>query len=290
MSSIFELATSQGRNVPDWSTLWSFSNFEWKYGSTPFSEFKFPFFSSLGYLALIFILQKYMSERKKLELRLFSTIHNLFLVILSSAMFLGSIVGIIKEYKNHGFFNGLFCDLDLFPSKDILFYWCYIFYLSKYYEFIDTFILIFKKKPVIFLHAYHHFVMVYVCWAGLEGKWTLALWSSTIFNSFVHVIMYTYYFLQTLGYDVWWKRYLTSLQISQFVYGVTLTLLFLYYYLDFKVVDGVWQNVTPCSGEPVHVTGMAFVNFSFLILFVKFYFDTYKSKPSSKSKDITKKD
>lgn len=35
----------------------------------------------------------------------------------------------------------------------------YIFYLSKYYEFVDTFILVLRKKPVIFLHVYHHAVM-----------------------------------------------------------------------------------------------------------------------------------
>ena len=35
-----------------------------------------------------------------------------------------------------------------------LFY--YLNYLLKYYEFIDTYIIILKKKNVIFLHWYHH--------------------------------------------------------------------------------------------------------------------------------------
>uniref|UniRef100_V5H490 Elongation of very long chain fatty acids protein n=1 Tax=Ixodes ricinus TaxID=34613 RepID=V5H490_IXORI len=39
-------------------------------------------------------------------------------------------------------------------------------------------------------------------------------------NSFVHVITYTYYFLAALGpaYKeyLWWKKYLTMLQIAQF--------------------------------------------------------------------------
>ena len=39
----------------------------------------------------------------------------------------------------------------------------------------------------------------------------------------VHVIMYYYYFITTLspGIKLWWKKYLTSLQISQFVIDVS---------------------------------------------------------------------
>jgi hypothetical protein len=38
-----------------------------------------------------------------------------------------------------------------------------------------------------------------------------------LFNSFIHVVMYTYYGLAALGPRVqpylWWKRYLTKLQV-----------------------------------------------------------------------------
>jgi hypothetical protein len=34
-------------------------------------------------------------------------------------------------------------------------------------------------------------------------------------NSFVHVWMYSYYFVATFGYSVWWKKYITMLQITQ---------------------------------------------------------------------------
>lgn len=37
-----------------------------------------------------------------------------------------------------------------------LFFWSYIYYLSKYYEFLDTVILALKGKPLSFLHVSHH--------------------------------------------------------------------------------------------------------------------------------------
>ena len=45
-------------------------------------------------------------------------------------------------------------------------------------------------------------------------------WIAGLINSFVHCIMYSYYLLAGLGPAVrrhlWWKRYLTQLQLTQF--------------------------------------------------------------------------
>ena len=41
-----------------------------------------------------------------------------------------------------------------------------------------------------------------------------------IFNALVHAIMYSYYFLAAMEVDkkyLWWKRYLTQLQLLQFL-------------------------------------------------------------------------
>jgi hypothetical protein len=41
-----------------------------------------------------------------------------------------------------------------------------------------------------------------------------------LFNSFIHVVMYTYYGLAAMGPSIqpylWWKKYLTKLQVSFF--------------------------------------------------------------------------
>lgn len=49
-----------------------------------------------------------------------------------------------------------------------------------------------------------------------------SIWVFVVFNSFIHTIMYFYYSLATLGYQPFWKRYLTTLQIVQFFFAGTM--------------------------------------------------------------------
>jgi len=265
----------------DWKQLIPSSDFQWDIGRTPFSQFQVPLVASLLYVVLLYGLQAFMKDRKALTLQKFTFVHNLFLTLLSTVMFIGTAYGAYLKYQSQGFFDGLVCEQEAQPMNGILFYWSYIFYLSKYYEFVDSFLLVVKKKPLIFLHVFHHFVMPYVCWAGLEGKWCMALWTSSFWNSFVHIWMYYYYSVSTLGYSPWWKKYLTGLQIYQFVSGVFYTMIYFYYYfsdLSITINDNysISFDFTPgCTGELWAVIGMFSVNCSFLYLFSKFFKEQY---------------
>lgn len=77
-----------------------------------------------------------------------------------------------------------------------------------------------NNKQLSFLHRYHHFFV-------LLGSYTFAKWAPGglaaplgIINTFVHCFMYLYYFLTAfkpeLKKSIWWKRYITQLQILQF--------------------------------------------------------------------------
>jgi hypothetical protein len=67
-----------------------------------------------------------------------------------------------------------------------------IFYLSKYYEFIDTFILVVKRKHVMVLQTYHHSGAVYAMYLLAASQAPSALFFVCM-NSFIHTIMYSYY-------------------------------------------------------------------------------------------------
>ncbi|EDV51369.1 elongation of very long chain fatty acids protein 4 [Drosophila erecta] len=143
------------------------------------------------------------------------------------------------------------------------FWW---FYISKILEFADTafFILRHKWDQLSFLHVYHHSTMFLFCWIFVKWLPTGSSFFPAMINSFVHVIMYSYYALSVLGPRVtkflWWKRYLTGLQLVQFT-----IILFWGFQLIFRGCEyGKW--LTPI--------GAAYM-VPFLFMFGKFYVKKY---------------
>lgn len=105
--------------------------------------------------------------------------------------------------------------------------------LIKLMEFAETFFFILRKKynQVTKLHVYHHWSTFLWIWLVTKyiGGGSASLF--IILNSFVHVIMYTYYFLASFGPKfqkklTWWKSKLTMIQmvldsISQIDYSLS---------------------------------------------------------------------
>uniref|UniRef100_A0A1B6CJX8 Elongation of very long chain fatty acids protein n=1 Tax=Clastoptera arizonana TaxID=38151 RepID=A0A1B6CJX8_9HEMI len=99
----------------------------------------------------------------------------------------------------------------------------WVYFMNKIMDLLDTVFFILKKKTsqITFLHVYHHTGMIFLGYAGVKyvpGGHSILL--GTI-NSFVHMIMYSYYLTSLLRQDnkhsVWWKKHLTQLQMVQFV-------------------------------------------------------------------------
>ncbi|GBM17044.1 Elongation of very long chain fatty acids protein 7 [Araneus ventricosus] len=97
---------------------------------------------------------------------------------------------------------------------------CWVAYISKLIEYFDTVIFVLRKKDsqISFLHVFHHTTVPVIAWLGVSygpGGY------NTIFpmvNAFIHVWMYLYYGLASLGPEsqkyLGWKKYLTSLQLG----------------------------------------------------------------------------
>ncbi|CAH1108370.1 unnamed protein product [Psylliodes chrysocephalus] len=99
----------------------------------------------------------------------------------------------------------------------------YYFHLSKYTDLIDTIIFLLRKKysQVSVLHVYHHSTMPFWTWMCVKYNPCGRLTFHALLNSFVHIVMYTYYLLSAFGPRirkyVWWKKYVTMCQMVQLV-------------------------------------------------------------------------
>ncbi|KAL1985819.1 hypothetical protein VTN96DRAFT_7311 [Rasamsonia emersonii] len=99
-------------------------------------------------------------------------------------------------------------------------YFGWIFYLSKFYEVLDTAIILAKGKKSSTLQTYHHAGAMMCMWAGIRYMGP-PIWIFALVNSGIHALMYTYYTITALSIRVptQFKRMLTTLQITQFVFG-----------------------------------------------------------------------
>lgn len=141
----------------------------------------------------------------------------------------------------------------------------YIFLVSKIWEYVDTMILCVRGRPLLLLHVWHHSSVVWEVWSWLEDDFALGVWGM-VFNSGVHVVMYSYYACAVLKVRFPLKRYITMVQIVQFI--TSFASLIPYYYYDRGTSGG-------CDGKTaLWISG--FCNASFLLLFIRFYIKTYK--------------
>ena len=86
-------------------------------------------------------------------------------------------------------------------------------------ELIDTAFLVCNKKPVIFLHWYHHATVLLYCWHSYATRSSAGLYFVAM-NYGVHALMYAYFALTALGGKPAWGAIVTVLQISQMFVGM----------------------------------------------------------------------
>ena len=141
-------------------------------------------------------------------LYILSVVHNGLLVIFSAWTFM-SLSQIL--YNNDIVFQSNYYFQN--PQFDTIIFW---FYISKYYEFLDTFLLYLNGKSPIFLQKFHHIGAV-ICWHLHYIYKVDCIWIPSIANSFVHTIMYSYYLgcLLKINQVRFIKQYITSLQVIQ---------------------------------------------------------------------------
>ncbi|KAI8930044.1 ELO family [Entophlyctis helioformis] len=267
-ASAFSL--SLNTSLWDWRQLLDYSDFKWSVGRTPLADLQVILTTWAIYFSTIIGLKIYMRDRPAFKMASVTAYHNMFLCLISLAMCVAGVVGTYHRATTRGI-DEIFCTSDSESMRGLLQYTMYMYYLSKFVELFDTVILVLKKKPVIFLHWYHHAIVMLMVWSWLQYDVAFAT-QGMIANTLIHVFMYYYYYASSLGRNVWYKKYITTGQIVQFTLSFVLSMPYIYYH-----------SKKGCSGWNAFVFSMA-INGSFLALFIDFYRRTYRAGAAA-SKD-----
>ncbi|XP_067677873.1 very long chain fatty acid elongase 4-like isoform X1 [Haliotis asinina] len=178
----------------------------------------------LLYILIVIHGPRMMEQHKPLQIRWLLIGYNFSMVALSFWIFAKTLTAAIR-----GRFSLICQPVDYTDKPDAVeaLYTGWLFFFSKILELADTIFFILRKKnsQVSFLHVYHHTTIVVVTWSGMKFVSGGQSFVYPLLNSLVHVVMYLYYGLSAIGPSMqkylWWKRYLTIFQLTQFILMLT---------------------------------------------------------------------
>ncbi len=270
------------------SSTFSAFALNWRYASASPLQ---PIVTISLYLPLAFLLRKAVLKRtdgRGLNLGLVLPLHNFLLLLASLIMFVGLFSAVVADASQNGIHSTL-CR-ETAGTLGGIWIWCYLFYLSKYYELLDTFLLALRAKPLTGLHLFHHAVVVPLFWLMLELDAT-NLWVAALLNTAVHIPMYYYFAVESLPADSFWrgvlpslraaKKWITSVQITQF-------------YIDIATIAAVDAFLPECRQRLVtlfhqdtwaltKVICIFAVPAVLIILFTRFYRQSYRTSRVSEA-------
>ncbi|KAJ1967415.1 Fatty acyl-CoA elongase/Polyunsaturated fatty acid specific elongation enzyme [Dimargaris xerosporica] len=252
------------------------ASFKYVRGVTPLSTNFEAFSLMVVYLTVIFGGQWLMKNFKPIRANLLFQIHNFFLTVVSLGLLLLFIEQVYPMYRAHGLLFTI-CSDDAWTQKLELLY--YLNYLTKYYELVDTVFLVLRKKKLEFLHYYHHSLTMILCFTQLNGRTSVSYVPITL-NLLVHVFMYYYYWRASCGVRIWWKKYLTLLQITQFIIDLGFVYFCTYTYFAATYYPFM-PNMGACAGTESSALFGCLLLSSYLLLFLQFFGKTY-TKPVAK--------
>lgn len=147
-----------------------------------------------------------------------------------------------------------------------------MFCLSKLPELIDTVFIVLRKKPLIFLHWYHHVTVLLFCWMSYVTESSSGIYFAAM-NYTVHAVMYFYFFLQAIKRMPEWfpPIIITIMQISQMIIGTFIVGITIYYFNNGTTTYDLGNGEsTKCNNHYNNMVSGFIMYGSYLYLFVEF--------------------
>jgi elongation of very long chain fatty acids protein 6 len=229
------------------------------------------------YVILILLGPRAMEGRNAYELTGLIRAWNLLLAVFSISGSVYCVTLLVFMSESRSFYD-VVCRFDYSVLYDGAFsFWVFSFMVSKIPEMLDTVFLCLRKKPITFLHAYHHLTVTIFSWVGGRHLLPSGIWFATM-NYVVHSIMYSYYFVCSCGL----KRavapvapLITFLQIAQMIFGYAICLYMGYH----KFV-----SLRGCETPSLLIRMGLLMYGSYFFLFVGFFMTRYGKKKSKRAR------
>jgi len=265
------LANVLQRSASILSTPW-----ETRFISTATSEFAkehylIPFGIVSVYVLLAFGGSRIMQDRKAFDLRLPLGFWNAALCIFSFIGMCRTVPVLFASILSRPYEQTVCANPLAVYGTGTVGFWVMLFIFSKIPELVDTAFIVLRKKPLIFLHWYHHITVLLFCWNSYATASGAGLYFVAM-NYTVHALMYGYYCLQAFG--VCPRSFpavlITIAQIAQMFVGTGVCISTWY----FK-----FFGTSTCHNDMSNMVAGALMYGSYLYLFVEFAVGRYVKKP-----------
>ena len=128
------------------------SSYEFSYDSLPW---QYAAGGAVTYVLAVLVAQRALANSPPRRADWLFVAHNTFLCVLSAAMLIGVTRAVVRHYSadyNRSLFE-LYCDSKERMNRGALWWWVTVFYLSKFYEFLDTVFLLVRVSRRVYLVA-----------------------------------------------------------------------------------------------------------------------------------------
>ncbi|XP_038886352.1 elongation of fatty acids protein 3-like [Benincasa hispida] len=264
--------------MPTVSRYWlsehpSIVNFRWSHSQSWGSTWSFLVGTvTLYLLAAVFLrLSTILLRRDRpVPLGLIPAVHSLSMAVISAVIFAGILFSAAAEIRDTRWlwrrsrtrttpFQWLLCfPIGTRPSGRV-FFWSYIFYLSRYLHLLRTFFTVLRCRRLPLFHLFNHSILILTSFLWLEFAQSfqiLAILSTTL----LHTLVYGYRFLTAVGLPAACFPFVLNCQAAL----LSCNLLYHLGMYSFHVLKGGCNGIGAWACNSV-------LNSVILLLFVKFY-------------------
>ncbi|KAI1705814.1 GNS1/SUR4 family domain-containing protein [Ditylenchus destructor] len=224
-------------------------------------------FKCIGaYIVVIFAIKYVMRIFKPFDLNTPLILWNALLAVFSVVGFVKMTPTFIYVLYHHGVQHS-YTKISELQTDKVCGYWAFLWIVSKIPELIDTIFIVLRKRPLMFMHWYHHVVTGYYAYVNFYEDNAYMIWT-VYMNYFIHALMYAYYAARAIGIRIPpnFAQLLTAAQIIQFTIAHVI--------MGHVLVLWSTTNDTYAVSFRGFLIG-AIMEVSYLLLWFRFYYISY---------------